>query len=176
MYESRTASVQEQSVTVDKTSPTPLRRRSSFKAKQEEVVEEPINRRVTLGGPIRSLEKSTERKESLTPTPKRTSTVFGEFSISIYIPRTVNRTFSDRILFVGRVSKFRHLKGTPTHKSTFIENVKNVSRQVTGECDGFHGESCRNDVPKSEIFFHLIRNDYKCETLFQPTLKEWLFL
>ncbi|KAL0269016.1 UNVERIFIED_CONTAM: hypothetical protein PYX00_010761 [Menopon gallinae] len=125
VYENRTTSVQEQSVTVDKTSPTPLRRRSSFKSKQEEVVEEPVNRRVTLGGPIRSSEKSSERKETMTPTPKRTSTVF------------------------GRVSKFRHLKGTPTHKSTFIENIRNVSRQVTGECDGFHANSERVAVPLS---------------------------
>lgn len=42
---------------------------------------------------------------------------------------------------VGRVSKFRHLKGTPAHKSFHIENVRNLSRQISGECDGFHGMS-----------------------------------
>jgi len=41
---------------------------------------------------------------------------------------------------VGRVSKFRHLKGTPLHKSTYIENIRNVGRQLSGECDGFHGK------------------------------------
>lgn len=40
----------------------------------------------------------------------------------------------------GKVSKFRHLKGTTAHKSTHIENVKNINRQISGECDGFHGE------------------------------------
>lgn len=40
----------------------------------------------------------------------------------------------------GKVSKFRHLKGTTGHKSTHIENIKNISRQISGECDGFHGE------------------------------------
>lgn len=40
----------------------------------------------------------------------------------------------------GKVSKFRHLKGTNGHKSTHIENIKNVSRQISGECDGFHGK------------------------------------
>uniref|UniRef100_A0A224X661 Coronin n=1 Tax=Panstrongylus lignarius TaxID=156445 RepID=A0A224X661_9HEMI len=55
--------------------------------------------------------------------PKRTSTVF------------------------GRVSKYRHLKGTPAHKSQFIENVRNVSRQISGECDGFHCNSDRVAVP-----------------------------
>lgn len=39
----------------------------------------------------------------------------------------------------GKVSKFRHLKGTTGHKSTHIENVKNINRQMSGECDGFHG-------------------------------------
>jgi len=43
-------------------------------------------------------------------------------------------------VFVGRVSKFRHLKGTPLHKSTYIENIRNVGRQLSGECDGFHGK------------------------------------
>lgn len=37
------------------------------------------------------------------------------------------------------MSKFRHLKGTPGHKSTHIENIRNISRQISGECDGFHG-------------------------------------
>jgi hypothetical protein len=26
------------------------------------------------------------------------------------------------------------------HKSTHIENIRNVSRQISGECDGFHGK------------------------------------
>lgn len=41
----------------------------------------------------------------------------------------------------GKVSKFRHLKGTTGHKSTHIENIKNINRQMSGECDGFHGNS-----------------------------------
>ncbi|XP_063231894.1 coronin-7 [Bacillus rossius redtenbacheri] len=60
-----------------------------------------------------------------TVTPKRISTVF------------------------GRVSKFRHLKGTPLHKSTHIENIRNVSRQIPGECDGFHANPRRVAVPLS---------------------------
>jgi coronin-7 len=47
----------------------------------------------------------------------------------------------------GKVSKFRHLKGTPAHKSSHIENIKNVSRQISGECDGFHANSERVAVP-----------------------------
>lgn len=49
----------------------------------------------------------------------------------------------------GRVSKFRHLKGTPGHKSTHIENIRNISRQIPGECDGFHANYERVAVPLS---------------------------
>lgn len=47
----------------------------------------------------------------------------------------------------GKVSKYRHLKGTPLHKSTHIENLKNIGRQLPGECDGFHVNSERAAVP-----------------------------
>lgn len=49
----------------------------------------------------------------------------------------------------GKVSKFRHLKGTTGHKSTHIENIKNISRQISGECDGFHANFERVAVPLS---------------------------
>lgn len=41
----------------------------------------------------------------------------------------------------GKVSKFRHLKGTTGHKSTHIENIKNISRQLSGECDLINGNN-----------------------------------
>jgi coronin-7 len=51
----------------------------------------------------------------------------------------VRNTTSKRISTVfGKVSKYRHLKGTTLHKSTHVENLKNISRQIPGECDGFH--------------------------------------
>lgn len=53
------------------------------------------------------------------------------------------------ILLIGRVSKFRHLKGNPGHKSTHIENIRNISRQISGECDGFHANRERVAVPLS---------------------------
>lgn len=49
----------------------------------------------------------------------------------------------------GKVSKFRHLKGTPTHKSTHIENIRNISRQIPGECNGFQANFKRVAVPLS---------------------------
>lgn len=49
----------------------------------------------------------------------------------------------------GKVSKFRHLKGTTGHKSTHIENVKNINRQISGECDGVHANPDRVAVPLS---------------------------
>ncbi|GLH07106.1 Coronin-7, partial [Gryllus bimaculatus] len=38
-------------------------------------------------------------------------------------------------------------QGTPLHKSTHIENVRNVSRQVSGECDGFRANAARAALP-----------------------------
>lgn len=49
----------------------------------------------------------------------------------------------------GKVSKFRHLKGTPGHKSTHIENLRNISRQIPPECDVFHANYKRVAVPMS---------------------------
>lgn len=49
----------------------------------------------------------------------------------------------------GKVSKFRHLKGTTGHKSTHIENLRNISRQIPPECDVFHANFERVAVPMS---------------------------
>uniref|UniRef100_A0A0A9Y0H5 Coronin n=1 Tax=Lygus hesperus TaxID=30085 RepID=A0A0A9Y0H5_LYGHE len=98
-------------------SPAPLRRRDSLKSSKS-------------GHNVREEDQSSQGKLPPNPAgnaasnaPKRTSTVF------------------------GRVSKYRHLKGTPAHKSLHIENVRNVSRQISGECDGFHCNSDRVAVP-----------------------------
>ncbi|XP_045514356.1 coronin-7 isoform X2 [Pieris brassicae] len=84
----------------------------------------PLRRRDSLKS-----RKSPDREEKRSSVPnvatKRTSTVF------------------------GKVSKFRHLKGTPGHKSTHVENIKNVSRQISGECDGFCANAVRCAVPVS---------------------------
>ncbi|XP_068204536.1 coronin-7 isoform X4 [Palaemon carinicauda] len=61
---------------------------------------------------------SVEEKPS-SPTPKRAN---------------VTRSFR-------RVCKFRHLKGTPGHKSTCIENLRELSRTTPGECDGLAANS-----------------------------------
>ncbi|XP_014219371.1 coronin-7 isoform X2 [Copidosoma floridanum] len=106
-------------------SPTAMRRRDSFKAKNDITKEDESKKTVSV---LRqqSMDPRLEKLEPITtPTPKRTSTVF------------------------GRVSKFRHLKGTPGHKSTHIENIRNISRQISGECDGFHANSDRVAVPLS---------------------------
>ncbi|PSN53324.1 hypothetical protein C0J52_04075 [Blattella germanica] len=133
LYENRSVSVQEAG-TADKRSPTlsptPLRRRDSFKgAKSGEADSTTVNKKqpVVMQRQQSQEGKTQEKKPEpvTTPTPKRTSTVF------------------------GRVSKFRHLKGTPLHKSTHIENIRNISRQISGECDGFHANPERVAVPLS---------------------------
>ncbi|KAG8039903.1 hypothetical protein G9C98_000632 [Cotesia typhae] len=126
LYESRSVSVTDGNLAEKAMgSPTALRRRDSFKTKSEVIKEDDVKKIVPM---LRqqSMDPRLEKPEPiLTPTPKRTSTVF------------------------GRVSKFRHLKGTPGHKSTHIENIRNISRQISGECDGFHANSDRVAVPLS---------------------------
>ncbi|KAL3267045.1 hypothetical protein HHI36_011187 [Cryptolaemus montrouzieri] len=111
-------------------SPVMLRRKGSFKnskTTEEDVICKDDNRRSVGITKQQSHDPQAFRKSDVltTPTPKRTSTVF------------------------GRVSKFRHLKVTPAHKSQHIENVRNVSRQIPGECDGFHANSAFLAVPLS---------------------------
>ncbi|CAB4042644.1 Hypothetical predicted protein, partial [Paramuricea clavata] len=44
-------------------------------------------------------------------------------------------------------SKYRHLKGSPLHRSQYIENVRNLSNSIFGECDGFQSNSKRAAIP-----------------------------
>ncbi|XP_062539455.1 coronin-7 isoform X3 [Armigeres subalbatus] len=133
MYESRSQSVQEEKPA----SPVPLRRRESLKSRGEQSktdeeampppssVEFTRNRSDLCKENLPSDINKRNNANSANTTSKRTSTVF------------------------GRVSKFRHLKGTPGHKSTHIENIRNLSRQIPGECDGFQANSDRVAVPIS---------------------------
>lgn len=126
MYE-RSQSVQDSNIISEKAggSPVMLRRKDSLKnRKNEEVSKEDSNRKSVPIAKQQSLDPQAIRKSEV-PAPKRTSTVF------------------------GRVSKFRHLKGTPAHKSLHIENIRNLSRQIPGECDGFHANPERVAVPLS---------------------------
>ncbi|XP_011637681.1 coronin-7 isoform X2 [Pogonomyrmex barbatus] len=126
LYESRSVSVTDGNLAEKAMgSPTMLRRRDSFKAKSEVIKEDETKKTIPM---LRqqSMDPKLEKVEPVvTPASKRTSTVF------------------------GRVSKFRHLKGTPGHKSTHIENIRNISRQISGECDGFHANPDRVAVPLS---------------------------
>ncbi|XP_018307878.1 coronin-7 isoform X2 [Mycetomoellerius zeteki] len=128
LYESRSVSVTDGNLAEKAMgSPTMLRRRDSFKgiAKSEVIKEDETKKSIPM---LRqqSMDPKLEKVEPVvTPVSKRTSTVF------------------------GRVSKFRHLKGTPGHKSTHIENIRNISRQISGECDGFHANPDRVAVPLS---------------------------
>ncbi|XP_049863280.1 coronin-7 isoform X4 [Schistocerca gregaria] len=129
LYENRSVSVQETSIADKRSpttlSPTPLRRRDSLKSQKPILEEDKPQRKLTEQPTSKTPPMERKQEPVTTPTPKRTSTVF------------------------GRVSKFRHLKGTPLHKSTHIENIRNVSRQISGECDGFHANSERVAVPLS---------------------------
>ncbi|XP_050307808.1 coronin-7 isoform X2 [Anthonomus grandis grandis] len=129
MYE-RSQSQQEPPATIIEksvSSPVLLRRKDSFKAPKnpDDVLKEENNRRSVPVARQQSLDPQAIKKSEGVVAPKRTSTVF------------------------GRVSKFRHLKGTTAHKSFHIENIRNLSRQISGECDGFHANPERVAVPLS---------------------------
>ncbi|XP_075159287.1 coronin isoform X4 [Haematobia irritans] len=83
------------------------------------------SKEVTDNGSSAAVIKKSATEAAITTSTKRTSTVF------------------------GKVSKFRHLKGTPGHKSTHIENLRNLSRQIPGECNGFTANHERVAVPLS---------------------------
>lgn len=44
-------------------------------------------------------------------------------------------------------SKYRHLTGTPLHRSQYIENIRNLNTSMFGECDGFQVNSKRAALP-----------------------------
>ncbi|XP_055843169.1 coronin-7 isoform X2 [Episyrphus balteatus] len=124
LYENRSRSTQEEKMQ----SPAPLRELT-----RAETMKPPTeNKRISvpegklLEEKRRNVDgiKKSATEATITST-KRTSTVF------------------------GKVSKFRHLKGTPGHKSTHIENLRNLSRQIPGECNGFHANHERVAVPLS---------------------------
>ncbi|GAB6023962.1 hypothetical protein CHUAL_008692 [Chamberlinius hualienensis] len=46
-----------------------------------------------------------------------------------------------------RQSKFRHLHGVPLHRSTHIENIRNLNTSIPGECDGFQVNQDRVALP-----------------------------
>lgn len=48
-----------------------------------------------------------------------------------------------------KTHKFKHLKGTPMKKATHIENLKNLSKNIPGECDMFHANRTCCAVPLS---------------------------
>jgi coronin-7 len=108
------------------------RRRDSLKQRDRDSNKEDESKRKSI--PFDMVrQKSDLNKESLTDSNRILPTK----------KESTNATLSKRTSTVfGKVSKFRHLKGTTGHKSTQIENLRNLSRQIPGECDGFHGEFC----------------------------------
>ncbi|XP_044747704.1 coronin-7 isoform X2 [Coccinella septempunctata] len=127
IYESKSMSLTECTNTDRITSPVLLRRQGTFKGQknnEEKIIsKEDSKRNVEMTKQQSQTPPTSKKGEVISAPPKRTSTVF------------------------GRVSKFRHLKVTPAHKSQQIENVRNVGRQIPGECDGFHANTKFMAVP-----------------------------
>ena len=56
---------------------------------------------------------------------------------------------NNRLSKFGRVTKFRHMKGTPMTKSMHFDNLKNLSKSVSSDCDFIHANRERLVVPLS---------------------------
>ncbi|XP_037026035.1 coronin-7 isoform X3 [Bradysia coprophila] len=131
LYENRSKSVQEEKPQ----SPLPLIRKDSLKSRNDNgkfneknrCFSADTNKNDDNGDEVFKKPNSNRNSKAseVSTATKRTSTVF------------------------GKVSKFRHLKGTPGHKSSHIENIRNISRQIPGECNGFHANHKRVAVPIS---------------------------
>ena len=103
-------------------------RRKLYEIRSQSLIEE--KKKSTVVGRQESFKEPAEAKKSQEkPNSNRSNGSTKQSTVSNKRTSTV----------FGKVSKFRHLKGTTAHKSTHIENIKNVSRQISGECDGFHG-------------------------------------
>ncbi|XP_035892936.1 coronin-7 isoform X3 [Anopheles stephensi] len=141
MFESRSQSVQDEKAS----SPTPLRRLDSLKARGEQKTSSDDTDLMPPPGTDFLRNRSDLSKENMPDIVKRSNSTAG---VSSAATGANNNVASKRTSTVfGRVSKFRHLKGTPGHKSTHIENIRNLSRQIPGECDGFQANAERVAVP-----------------------------
>ena len=56
---------------------------------------------------------------------------------------------NNRLSKFGRVTKFKHMKGTPLHKSMHFENLKNLSKSMAADCDVIQVNPERIVVPLS---------------------------
>ncbi|XP_050330688.1 coronin-7 isoform X4 [Bactrocera neohumeralis] len=142
LYESRSKSTVEEK----SQSPVPLRRELSkgepFKPQQQANLVTPTGDVKRISAPEGKLLE--ERRRNVT------TTVDGGAAIKKSATEAAITTTHKRTSTVfGKVSKFRHLKGTTGHKSTHIENLRNLSRQIPGECNGFHANHERVAVPLS---------------------------
>ena len=78
----------------------------------------------------------------------------------------------------GRLTKFKHLKGTPLHKSQHFNNLKNLSKSTSSESDIIHVNLTRLALPLSgpggkvaifEVLFFNYKDDKFFELIFEYT-------
>ncbi|XP_011177590.1 coronin-7 isoform X3 [Zeugodacus cucurbitae] len=143
LYESRSKSTVEEK----SQSPVPLRRELSkgepFKPQQQANLTTPTADVKRISAPEGKLLE--ERRRNVSTSVDGGGAAIKKSATEAAITNTHKRTST----VFGKVSKFRHLKGTTGHKSTHIENLRNLSRQIPGECNGFHANHERVAVPLS---------------------------
>lgn len=88
--------------------------------------------------PSVAVEKSTsESRESPKGLASQQNQQAGNKSTSASAPKAEPLAKPRKTFTAARMSKFRHLHGTPMHKSNNIDNVRNLSISVLADSDGF---------------------------------------
>jgi len=94
--------------------------------------------------------KEDEPESSILRPQMREETASGDESFLMPQVRPTSQAKANgRASKFGRVTKFKHLKGTPLHKSQHFENLKNLSKSVSAECDIIHANTKRVAIPLS---------------------------
>ena len=83
----------------------------------------------------------------LSLTPKDRNDKSEPFLIPQQRPQFPVSPSNNRTSKFGRVTKFKHMKGTPMHKSMHFENLKNLSKSVPADCDFIKVNSERLVIP-----------------------------
>jgi len=100
--------------------------------------------------PTVEITKEDEPESSILRPQMREETAAGEDSFLMPQVRPKSHTKSNgRASKFGRVTKFKHLKGTTMHKSNHFDNLKNLSKSVAAESDIIKANTKRVAVPLS---------------------------
>jgi len=91
--------------------------------------------------------KVRHQQEEVIMRPKNRKDSNNPFTTSHMRPQLNEPTQQNRASRFGRVTKFRHMKGTPLHKSKHFDNLKNLSKSLPAECEYIQANTDRLAIP-----------------------------